>query len=380
MQERVGRDEVAEGRTRVADRYEVEKVLGKGGMGAVYQARDTVTGTLVALKTLRADLYERDDLVKRFEREARAAASVGHASIVGVRAVGTDPALRLRFIVQEYLRGADVAGCLNELGSLSPLSAFAIALPVMDALAAAHAAGIVHRDIKPENIFLHETDDGCVVPKLIDFGIAKVVDARATGPRAPPRAWCSGRPGTCPPSRPSATPPSTRARTCGASGAMFYEMLCGTLPFAASTPNAVMAQIIYGSPAPLRKHLPGAPADLEAVLHKALQRDLGQRYATMADFRDALAACDLWRGVTPEIASSLRPRPSAFEGICDILPMEFGEAGRRGAPGRAGRVPSPSSRRGRLAGPRSPPGPWPPIGRAQGRHRSGVGRVQIGTR
>ena len=286
--------------------------------------------------------------MKRFEREARAASGVGHASIVGVRAAGTDRPLRLRYIVQEFLRGADVAGCLNELGSLSPLSALAIALPVMDALVAAHAAGIVHRDIKPENLFLHETDDGRVVPKLIDFGIAKVVDELDQSARTA-AGLVFGTPWYMSPEQALGDAGIDARTDVWSMAATVYEMICGTLPFGASTPNAVMAQIIYGSPAPLRRHWPGAPADLEAVLHKALQRDLGQRYATMAEFRDALAACDLWRGVTPEIASSLRPRPSAFEGILDTLPREF-----RDEPGAVAHQTEPAPR----AAPLSPaPGP-----------------------
>ena len=322
--------------TRVADRYEVKAVLGQGGMGAVYRALDTATGETVALKTLHEGFYEREDLVKRFEREARAAAGVGHPSIVGMRAAGTDPALRLRFIVQEFLRGADVAGCLNELGCLSPLSTLAIAMPVMDALVAAHAAGIVHRDIKPENMFLHETEDGCVVPKLIDFGIAKVIDEMDPTARTA-TGLVFGTPWYMSPEQALGDSTIDARTDVWSMGATVYEMICGALPFGATNANAVMAQIIYGSPVLLRQRWPSAPADLEAVLHKALQRDLDQRYATMAEFRDALAACDLWRGVTPEIAQSLRPRPSDFEGILDILPMEF-----RDEPGTVARGTAPS--------------------------------------
>jgi serine/threonine protein kinase len=331
--------------TRVAERYEIEAVLGRGGTGAVYRALDTATGETVALKTLHEHFYDRDDLVNRFEREARAAASVRHPSIVGMRATGTDRALGVRFIVQDFLRGADVAGCLNELGCVSPLSALAIALPVMDALVAAHAAGIVHRDVKPENMFLHETDDGCVVPKLIDFGIAKVFDELDQSARTA-TGMVFGTPWYMSPEQALGDSAIDARTDVWSMGATVYEMVCGTLPFGANNPNAVMAQIIYGSPVPLRQRWPGAPADLEAVLHKALQRDLGQRYATMAEFRDALAACDLWRGVTPEIAQSLRPRPSAFEGILDILPMEFrdepGAVAHRTEPApRARRTPEP---------------------------------------
>jgi serine/threonine protein kinase len=355
--------------TRVAGRYEIEAVLGQGGMGAVYRARDTATGERVALKTLHEGFYERDDLVNRFEREARAAASVGHPSIVGMRAAGTDRALRLRFIVQEFLRGADVAGCLNELGCVSPLSALAIALPVMDALVAAHAAGIVHRDVKPENMFLHETDDGCVVPKLIDFGIAKIVEDLDRAARTA-TGLVFGTPWYMSPEQALGDSAIDARTDVWSMGVTLYEMLCGTLPFGANNPNAVMAQIIYGSPAPLRQRWTGAPTDLEAILHKALQRDLGQRYATMVEFRDALAACDLWRGVTPEIAQSLRPRPSAFEGILDILPMEFrdepGAVAYRAEPALSAAPVSaaPAHRFEPIAGQRPPrrtPEPCPPV-------------------
>ncbi|MDB4932636.1 MAG: putative serine/threonine-protein kinase pknB, partial [Myxococcaceae bacterium] len=309
--------------TMVASRYRIKKVLGKGGMGAVYEAEDTQNGGIkVALKTLRVDLYDREDLVKRFEREARAAARIGHPSIVGVHAVGHDDHLRTRFIVQEALRGTDVAGCLNELGSLSPLSAMAVALPVMDALVAAHAAGIVHRDIKPENVFLHETDDGKIVPKVIDFGIAKVIDELDRMERTA-TGMVFGTPWYMSPEQ-ALGDSSIDARTdVWSVGAMIYEMVCGTLPFGGTNPNAVMAQIIFGRPTPLQHHWPDVPADLQEVIHKAIERDLTKRYATMTEFRDALMACSLWRGVTPEIAQGFLPRPSSFEGISDILPAEF---------------------------------------------------------
>ncbi|MBK6534128.1 MAG: protein kinase [Deltaproteobacteria bacterium] len=264
----------------------------------MYQAEDTQTSTKVALKTLRVDLYEREDLVKRFEREARAAGRIGHPSIVGVHAVGHDDALRTRFIVQEELRGTDVAGCLNELGSLSPLSAMAVALPVMDALIAAHAAGIVHRDIKPENVFLHEMDDGTIVPKVIDFGIAKVIDELDRMERTA-TGMVFGTPWYMSPEQ-ALGDSSIDARTdVWSVGAMIYEMVCGTLPFGGTNPNAVMAQIIFGRPTPLQHHWPDVPADLQEVIHKAIERDLDKRYATMREFRDALVGCALWRDVTP---------------------------------------------------------------------------------
>jgi eukaryotic-like serine/threonine-protein kinase len=308
--------------TVVAGRYRVCGVLGQGGMGAVYRVDDAETGHAVALKTLREDLYERDDLVKRFEREAQAASRIGHPNIVRIHGFGNDERLRTRFIVQELLHGTDVSGCLNELGNLSSLSTLAVAMPVMDALVAAHAVGIVHRDIKPENVFLHETDEGVVVPKAIDFGIAKVIDGLDLDARTA-TGMVFGTPWYMSPEQ-ALGDSSIDARTdIWSVGTMLYEMLCGTLPFGGSNPNAVMAQIIYGRPTPLKDNLPDVAPDLAAVVHRAIERELDRRYRTMAEFRDALAGCSLWRGVTPELALGFMPRPSAFEGINDILPAEF---------------------------------------------------------
>ena len=339
--------------TMVANRYRITKVLGKGGMGAVYQAEDTHTSTSVALKTLRVDLYEREDLVKRFEREARAAARIGHESIVGVHAVGHDDALRTRFIVQEALRGTDVAGCLNELGSLSPLSAIAVALPVMDALIAAHAAGIVHRDIKPENVFLHEMDDGLIVPKVIDFGIAKVIDELDRMERTA-TGMVFGTPWYMSPEQALGDSAIDSRTDVWSVGAMVYEMVCGTLPFGGNNPNAVMAQIIFGRPTPLQQHWPEVPDDLQTVIHKAIERDLDKRFATMADFRAALVGCNLWRDVTPEIARGFLPRPSSFEGISDILPPEFMDDPYERRRSRQPSRPSAESRRALLSEPFDP--------------------------
>jgi serine/threonine protein kinase len=304
--------------TMVARRYRIRKVLGRGGMGAVYQAVDTHTSKTVALKTLRSDRYDREDLVTRFEREARASARISHPSIVGVQALGCDPALRARFIVEEELRGTDVAGCLDELGSLSAASTIAIALPVMDALIAAHAAGIVHRDIKPENLFLHEMDDGFIVPKVIDFGIAKVTDTFGRRERTE-TGMVFGTPWYMSPEQALGDSAIDARTDVWSVGATIYEMLCGTPPFRGNNPSVVMAQIIHGRPTPLRYHWPDVPADLEEVIHKALEHDLERRYATMAEFRDALAACSLWRDVTPAIAQSLLPRPCSEP--CAPLPV-----------------------------------------------------------
>lgn len=321
----------------VASRYRVREVLGRGSSGVVYRAEDARIGRVVALKALRADLYDRDDLVKQFEREARSAARVGHEGIVGVHAIGHDPALRTRFIVQEYLHGADVARCLGELGCVSPEAAVAIVVPVMDALVAAHRAGIVHRDVKPENVFLHELGDGRVAVRVIDFGIAKVNDELDRAERAV-GGVVVGTPWYMSPEQATGSPAVDERTDVWSVGAMLYEMVCGVLPFAGSNPDAVMAQIIFGRPTPVDLHRPGVPEDLRRVIHRAIERDLDRRFGSMAEFRDALLRCELLGGGAPPDLGELFPRPSRFS------PVEAPSPSVRPAP-HASRVEPPKERR-----------------------------------
>src|SRR6478736_1076747 len=159
-------------RRTLAERYALGEVAGRGGMGIVYRASDLVLHRTVAVKVLSAALVEDDSThVARFEREARAAAALAHPSVVAIYDTGADEATR--FIVMEWVSGRSLATILRDRGPLEPASAIQIAAAVADALAAAHAAGIVHRDVKPANVMVAE--DGAV--KVLDFGIARALDA-----------------------------------------------------------------------------------------------------------------------------------------------------------------------------------------------------------
>jgi len=300
----------------IAGKYTLERILGRGGMAVVYEATHIKLRQTVAIKLLLPAMCDLPDTVKRFEREARAAARIGHEGIVAVRAIGHDDAQRTRFIVHEYLRGSDVAGCLGELRCLPVRAAIAITVRVMDALIAAHAAGIVHRDIKPENVFLHERDDGRVVPKVIDFGVAKVSDELDRMERAA-TGTVVGTPWYMSPEQAQGSSLVDARTDVWSVGAMLYEMVCGTPPFAGTDPDAVMAQIIFGRPTPLRHHRPSVPVDLQVVIHRAMEHDLDRRYATMAEFRASLMGCQLWCDVTPADAQALLPRPSSFDALVD---------------------------------------------------------------
>src|SRR5438309_8873029 len=160
-----------EPRRMLAGRYELLEVIGRGGMGVVYRAEDRVLGRVVAVKVLPAVLAEEQPThVARFEREARAAASLTNAHVVSVFDTGIDDGTR--FIAMEYVRGVSLAETMREEAPLGPPRAARIGEQIADALAAAHAAGLVHRDIKPGNVML--AADGSV--KVLDFGIARGAD------------------------------------------------------------------------------------------------------------------------------------------------------------------------------------------------------------
>src|SRR5690606_25541789 len=155
--------------------YRLLSVLGEGGMGEVWEAKNIGLDAPVAIKLIRADLKE-ESAAERLVQEARAAARLGHPAIVRVFDVGetrfADP-----FIVMERLRGDNLGDLLGAEGRLPAVAAVQILLPIADALATAHLKGIVHRDIKPENIYLAEDENGELQPKLVDFGVAKLENA-----------------------------------------------------------------------------------------------------------------------------------------------------------------------------------------------------------
>ena len=192
---------------RVLDgRYRVLSHIADGGMASVYLALDTRLDRDVALKVMRRDLAADEAFVSRFRREARSAARLSHPNVVAVFDQGEDDGSM--FLAMEYVPGQTLREVMQAEGPLTPRAALDIMDPVLQALAAAHRAGIIHRDVKPENVILRE-DDGTV--KVADFGLARAVTHPDHRRRRP--ACCSARSPTCRPSRSSAASP-TPAATC----------------------------------------------------------------------------------------------------------------------------------------------------------------------
>jgi serine/threonine protein kinase len=286
----------------IGGRYRVIRELGRGGMGSVYEAENLRTRRRVALKTMRPEVSERDGFAKRFEREAQAGGRLRHPNIIDVIDMGDDEAYGLVFIVQEFLNGGDLGKCLKSVGALPPHAVIATLLPIMDALETAHSLGIIHRDLKPDNIFLHETPRG-VVPKLIDFGIAKFtrglteeeLSCTATGQMI-------GSPIYMSPEQARGDDDLDPRSDLWSLGVVFYKCLSQTIPYNAPTASSLLAKIIYEEPVPLAQLAPHLPPDLVAVVQRAVVKDRAQRWPSVRAFADALRGCALWQGVDPALA------------------------------------------------------------------------------
>jgi eukaryotic-like serine/threonine-protein kinase len=269
-------DGAASGPPELAGRYELGSLLGRGGMGAVRDATDRRLGRQVAVKILRADLAEQPSARRRFETEARAAARLAHPNVVTVFDSGEEGGIP--FLVMERLPG----GTLADEFAAGPLSLErfgAVAGEILAALAAAHTAGIIHRDIKPGNVLL--TEDGHV--KVSDFGIAKTVDDIDQTQTAELVAT----PGYLAPERLAGEPASQRSDLYSV-GVLLYEALSGRRPFEGETPLALMRAIEHGHAEPLTSLRPELPAEVIAVVERAMSRDPSRRFDSATDMAAAL--------------------------------------------------------------------------------------------
>jgi serine/threonine protein kinase len=264
--------------TWIAERYELGGVLGRGGMGEVWAATDVRLDREVAVKLLRADLAEIDEVRQRFEGEARAAAALVHPNVVAVFDAGEEDGAP--FIVMERLPGRTLADELAEGGPLSSSEARDLAVAVLRALEAAHGAGIVHRDVKPGNV-LRATDGTW---KVADFGIAKSAEAAGdltvTG-------MMIGTPSYLAPERIDGEP-ATPASDLYALGVVLFEALTGRKPFAADSTIALAEQIRAGRAPALRELRGDVDPTLARVVERAMATDPRRRFAGASEMRRAL--------------------------------------------------------------------------------------------
>ena len=263
--------------------------IGTGGMGTVYRAHQTTVERDVAIKVLRSELARDEQAVFRFEREARLAISLDHPNLVRVFLSGRLPDGRL-YIVMELLEGRSLAEELEQNGPLSIERALIVTMKLCAGLGAVHAAGIVHRDIKPENVHLVKrgADDDFV--KLVDFGIARVLESEGMGPTTTQSGRVFGTATYISPE--AATGDETDQRSDIYSlGVLTYQLLSGELPFVGKTAGAVLMQHVHQDPPLLQSKGRGAsvPDEVCQVVMRSLSKDRESRQQSLAEFLDSLA-------------------------------------------------------------------------------------------
>ena len=258
----------------VDGRYLVQAKLARGGMATVYEALDVRLDRIVALKVMHRHLADDPDFVARFQREARSAARLAHPHVVGVFDQGS--ADGLIYLAMEYVPGRTLRDIMREFGPLTPEQALVMLDPILEGLAAAHAAGFVHRDIKPENVLV--SDDGRV--KVADFGLARAV---ATSNTSATQGVLIGTVAYLSPEQVERGEADERSDIYAA-GILLYEMITGQVPHAGESPLSIAYQHVNQDvPSPSLIN-PEIPADVDALVITATRRNAGLRYQHTADF------------------------------------------------------------------------------------------------
>jgi serine/threonine-protein kinase len=273
--------------TILGGRYRLIRLVGHGGMGSVYEAQQMDLGRRVAVKILDARLTFEAQHIERFRREAHAAAMLGHPNIVQVTDFQSNPN-EPPFLVMDFLEGQSLAQRLERQGRIDARQAALIGIQVLDALGAAHRAGIVHRDIKPDNLFLVQVPAVGEIVKVLDFGVAKLSDAPPSSAPLTATGAMLGTPAYMAPEQARGNAVDLRADLY-AVGASLYHALTGMLPFNANSAPALLFAIVEQQPAPLSQSRPDIPRELVAIIERAMQKDPARRFQSADEMRAALA-------------------------------------------------------------------------------------------
>ena len=299
----------------IAGKYEIERVLGEGGLGFVVAARHLELDQMVAIKYLRDEALASPSTVERFAREARLAANIKSDHVARVHDVGRTPD-GAPYMVMEYLEGNDLRQRL-EAGPIPIAEAVDYILQASEALAEAHTAGIVHRDLKPDNLFLAKRVAGSEIVKLLDFGISKLRPKGESDSRAHTQATDKfGTPSYMSPEQLRSSSDVDARADIWALGVILFEFLTKTTPFDGDS-LAQLCTAILNDPVPALSPLcPDAPPELEEVILKCLSKDREGRFRNVAELAEELAAFALPKslhrvdhivGVVREAGGSIRP-------------------------------------------------------------------------
>ena len=279
-------------------RYKVLRLLGKGGMGKVFEAEHTGTGRHVAVKVILSEaLNSRRDLGQRFQREARTAGTIDTRHIVAIVDTGIDPATQHPYMAMELMKGDDCVQLLRRVGPLVPEVALRIVAQVCVGLKKAHEAGVIHRDIKPANLFLAEQDEGEIIVKILDFGIAKVKmeQAQSQDKQLTQTGTLMGSPLYMSPEQVRASKSIDHRADIWSLGVVLYQLLCGRTPYQHLESLGDLILAICGeAPTNVQQHAPWVAPEVVQIVHAALVQDPAGRFQTADDMLTAV------KGVLPD--------------------------------------------------------------------------------
>ena len=274
----------------IQDKYRIVRLIGEGGMGAVYEGENTLIARRVAIKVLLNSAAVNPEIVQRFQREAQAAGRIGNDHILEVLDLGTLPDGDL-LMVMEYLDGENLADRIDRLGRLTPQQVYPVARQLLEGLGAAHAAGIIHRDLKPENVFILKEKAGhSDFVKIIDFGISKfnVMDGNmqmtATGA-------VMGTPYYMAPEQAKGVKVADPRSDIYAVGVILYKAITGAEPFSAETFNELLFKIVLSELVPAKRLVAELDPAFDTIICKAMAKDPDYRFASCEDLARAL---DSW--------------------------------------------------------------------------------------
>ena len=331
----------------IAGKYKLTRIIGRGGMGAVWRAHNIPLDIDVAIKLIRRDRTTAG-AAERLLTEARAAARLMHPSIVRVFDFGEseqgDP-----FIVMELLHGEAFSAILRRKKRITPAVAVQTLLPVVSALVSAHRKGIVHRDLKPDNIIIVGGDNGALQPKIVDFGIAKLLDMDRQVTLA---GEVLGSPDYMSPEQARGAENVGEATDVWAFSVVLYEAISGARPFDGANYNALIASILTNDPAPLTAHGVGDGA-LAAIIAQGLAKDVSARWPRMRDLGAALASWAVERGIEDDVVGNSIAKQwlaGSLKRLLTVQPEDFSAPAPRGPLPAAG-APAPALTPGGMGAP-----------------------------
>ncbi|RAL23069.1 hypothetical protein DL240_09290 [Lujinxingia litoralis] len=295
----------------IDERFRIERLLGVGGMGAVYAGVQLSVNREVAIKVLRPEMSDREKALERFFREAKVVSELSHANIVSLFDFGQDRSRDLLYLVMELVRGIGL-GELLEQGRLRVNMALEVVYQVCGALTEPHARGIIHRDLKPDNLVLLPVSDGTVQVKVLDFGIARALEQSTQITKT---GMICGTPAYMAPEQ--AQNHAIDGRTdLYALGVILFEMLSGMVPFSGETSLQILFSHLQKSPPSLR-HLVGVgslPEDVEALCYRLLAKAPEERPASAREVRDEIDQLRMRHQLRPVRLDAGRAGVEAFEG------------------------------------------------------------------